>query len=171
MIKIILYISAFILANFLVLWIGVYGLLLSSIFLIPFDFIMRCVFHEQWKGRELFLKLGLLILISSSVTYLINHNTINIAIASVCGFISAQIVAGIFYQAYLKQSYFIKVNGSDFLAIIFDSVVFQFIAFGELNLIVMGLQITLKIIGGLFWYWIFFKKYKIQNSFLKYDNK
>ena len=72
------------------------------------------MFHEQWKGKELILKLGALIITASVLTYFINSGSKNIAIASALGFISAQIVAGIFYQLTIKKSYFIKVNGSDF---------------------------------------------------------
>lgn len=163
-IKIILYIVAFIFSNLLVLKYGQYGLIISSLLLVPFDFIVRCLFHEQWKGSELFLKLGSLVLISSIITYIINKDAQNIALASVFGFISAQIVAGIFYQAYIKESYFIKVNGSDSFGIIFDSIVFQLIAFGIVTPYITISQVLLKITGGLFWYWVIFKKYKLHQK-------
>ena len=52
LIKYILYIIAFVFANLLVQYFGAKGLLLSSLFLIPFDFIMRCLFHEKNKGYK-----------------------------------------------------------------------------------------------------------------------
>jgi uncharacterized PurR-regulated membrane protein YhhQ (DUF165 family) len=162
MIRIILYLTAFIIANFLVLFFGKYGLLLSSLFLIPFDFVMRCLFHEKWKGKELILKLGLIVLSASVLTFLINFNAQNIAIGSAGGFIAAQIFAGIFYQLFIKKSYFIKVNGSDAVGILVDSIVFQFLAFGTFNIYIMISQFILKIFGGLFWYWILFVKLKLQ---------
>ena len=82
------------------------------------------------------------------------------------GFISAQIGAGIFYQFFIKKSYFIKVNGSDAIGIIFDSIVFQLVAFNIINMNVTLSQIGFKIIGGLFWYWLLFTKLKIQNKWL-----
>lgn len=164
MIKIILYLTAFIIANFLVLYFGKYGLLLSSLFLIPFDFVMRCFFHETWKGKELILKLGLIVLSASVLTYLINYNAQNIAIGSAGGFISAQIFAGIFYQLFINKSYFFKVNGSDAVGILVDSIVFQLLAFGSLNIYIMLSQFILKIIGGLFWYWILFVKFNFQSK-------
>lgn len=162
MIRIILYLTAFIIANFLVLFFGKYGLLLSSLFLIPFDFVMRCFFHENWKGKDLILKLGLIVLSASVLTFLINFNAQNIAIGSAGGFISAQIFAGIFYQLFINKSYFFKVNGSDAIGILVDSIVFQFLAFGTFNIYIMISQFILKIIGGLFWYWILFVKFKLQ---------
>lgn len=161
-IKISLYLTAFILANFIVLWFGRYGLIFTALFLIPFDFIMRCFFHETWKGKELIIKLGSLVLISSALTYIINSSAQNIALGSSGGFILAQIFAGIFYQLYINKSLFIKVNGSDAIGILVDSIAFQLIAFHDIDLIVTASQFGLKIIGGLFWYWLLFNRMKIK---------
>lgn len=164
--KIIIYLTAFVLANLMVLWYGKYGLIFTALFLIPFDFVMRCLFHEKWKGKELILKLGGLIIVASVLTYFINSGSKNIAIASAVGFISAQIIAGIFYQLTIKKSYFIKVNGSDFFGIIVDSLLFQLIAFSIIDLNITISQTILKIIGGLFWYWLFFVKLKLQEKWI-----
>jgi len=161
-IKISVYLLAFIFANFIVLWFGAKGLIFTALFLIPFDFVMRCLFHETWKGKELILKLGSLVIAASLITFLINKSALNIALGSAGGFISAQIFAGIFYQFFIKKSYFIKVNGSDAIGILIDSLVFQLVAFHTIDLYVSTGQFILKIIGGLFWYWIIFVKLKIQ---------
>jgi uncharacterized PurR-regulated membrane protein YhhQ (DUF165 family) len=150
---------------------GAPGLILSSLFLIPFDYVMRCIFHETWKGRELIFKFGALILISSVATFLINFDTFWIAVASAVGFIAAQIAAGIFYQSFIKRSFFLKVNGSDFVAIVVDSIIFQLIAFGMMNWWVMSGQIILKIFGGLFWFWIIFTKLKLGEKIKKNNEK
>lgn len=163
-IKISLYLLAFVLANFIVLYFGKVGLIFTALFLIPFDFVMRCLFHEQWKGVELILKLGLLVGVASILTYVINKDAANIALGSVFGFVSAQFIAGVFYQSVINKSYFIKVNGSDAIGIFFDSLVFQFVAFSSIDPIITISQFTLKIIGGLFWYWVIFSKYKLQNK-------
>jgi len=164
--KIAIYLLAFIFANLIVLRYGKTGLIFTALFLIPFDFVMRCMFHEQWKGKELILKLGGLIITASLLTYFINSGSKNIAIASAVGFISAQIVAGVFYQLTIKKSYFIKVNGSDFFGIIFDSIIFQMIAFSAIDTSITISQTILKIVGGLFWYWLFFVKLKLQNKWI-----
>lgn len=159
-IKISLYLLAFVFANFVVLWFGQYGLIFTALFLIPFDFIMRCLFHETWKGKELIVKLGSLVLVSSLLTYIINSQSINIALGSSFGFISAQIIAGIFYQVNINKSIFFKVNGSDAIGILIDSIVFQLVAFSSIDLYVTISQFVLKLIGGLFWYWLLFVKLK-----------
>lgn len=165
-VKISLYLLAFILSNFIVLWFGASGLIVTALFLIPFDFVMRCFFHENWKGKQLIIKLGLLVITASLITYIINVESKNIALGSSLGFISAQIVAGIFYQKFISKSFFFKVNGSDAIGIFVDSFMFQLIAFQSINYNITITQFILKIIGGLFWYWVFFKKLKIQNKWL-----
>lgn len=165
-IKISIYLLAFVLSNFIVLWFGATGLIFTALFLIPFDFVMRCLFHETWKGKELIFKLGALVLTASLLTFLINKNTLNIAIASSVGFISAQLFAGVFYQFFINRSYFVKVNGSDAVGILVDSLIFQLIAFSVILPEITVSQFLLKIAGGLFWYWIIFVKLKLQEKWL-----
>lgn len=160
-IKISLYLLVFVLANFVVLLFGQNGLLITALLLIPFDFVIRCLFHEQWKGKELILKLGALVIVSSLLTYVVNSDSKNIALGSAFGFIAAQIIAGIFYQLTINKKPFIKVNGSDALGIFVDSIIFQLVAFGSIDYYITVTQISLKLIGGLFWYWIIFVKYKL----------
>ncbi len=165
-IKISVYLGAFVLANFVVLWFGATGLIFTALFLIPFDFVMRCVFHETWKGWELIWRMFLLVLSAGVLSYIINIDTKMIAIASVIGYTSAQIVAGAFYQILIQKSYFTKVNGSDALGILVDSMCFQMYAFSSISWSVMSSQFILKIIGGLFWYYIIFKKLKLHEKWL-----
>jgi uncharacterized PurR-regulated membrane protein YhhQ (DUF165 family) len=65
---------------------------------------------------------------------------------------------------FIKKSYFIKVNGSDAIGILIDSIIFQIIAFEIIDIKVMLWQFLLKIIGGFFWYWLIFKKFELQNK-------
>lgn len=163
-IKISIYLLAFILSNFIVLWFGATGLIFTALLLIPFDFVMRCMFHERWKGIELIIKLGALIILSSLITYIINADSKSIALGSMFGFASAQIAAGIFYQIVIRKSYLIKVNGSDLIGILFDSIVFQYVAFNIIDFNITISQTMLKFMGGLFWYWILFNKLKLQDK-------
>ena len=162
MMKYVAYIIGFVASNLMVLNMGAKGLIFSSLFLIPFDFVMRSLFHESWKGWELFIKMGALVLAAAAATFIINAEAKNIALGSCFGFIFAQIFAGLFYQKYIKSAYFFKVNGSDAIGILVDSIVFQLIAFGSIDFSIMGSQFVLKLVGGLFWYWVIFKKLKLQ---------
>jgi len=165
-IKISIYLLAFVLSNFIVLWFGSTGLIFTALFLIPFDFVMRCIFHETWKGFELITKMILLVIAAGLITYFINYETKQIAFASIAGFTGAQVVAGMFYQLSMNKGYFIKVNGSDAVGIMFDSITFQLFAFGVVDWKIFTSQFLLKIIGGLFWYWFIFVKLKLHKKWL-----
>lgn len=162
--KYLIYIAMFIIANFLVLNFGKTGILIASSIFIPFDFVMRCYFQETWKGKDLVFRMGGLILIASVISYFMNYEVKEIAIASFFSFLSSQIIAAILYQLLKKRDYLIKVNGSDLFAIIVDSVIFQSIAFGGIAWGITGGQILIKFVGGFVWYLILFKLLKIQKK-------
>jgi queuosine precursor transporter len=157
------YLISFVGANLLVNHFGPYGLWFSSFFLIPFDFVSRCYFQEIYKGKELIGIMSGLVCAAAFITFMINYDAKMIALASVIGFSSATIVSTVFYQLVKKKSWFIKVNGSDLVAICCDSVLFQLIAFGIISPLVMGGQVIVKFAGGLVWYYILFKRLKIQD--------
>lgn len=157
---IVFYLIALVSANLIVKHFGAPGLWFSSALLIPFDFICRAIFHETWKGEKLVINLLLLTVVSGIVTFVINHKALDIALASFSGIVAVQVFAGIFYQMFMKKSYFFKVNLSDLIAIIVDSITFQLVAFNSVNFEVTGGQMLIKALGGLFWYYIIFKIFK-----------
>mgnify|MGYP000904864287 FL=1 len=154
--KISAYIGALVAANYVVHLYGPTGLLFTAFLLIPFDFVIRCLLHETWKGLGLVVRMAGLIVAAGTITYLTNPATGSIALASVCAFSTAQVVAGLFYQATIKQRPLIKVNGSDLVGIVADSTVFQWVAFGSWSGMLTLEQSALKFAGGLLWYWIIF---------------
>jgi len=158
------YLISLISANLLVQHFGAYALWASSVILIPFDFVTRCLLHEKWKGTELISKLFLLTFAACVATYAINKNAESIALASIIGFASAQVSSGIFYQLNKRKNFFFKVNISDLFAITFDSIFFQLIAFGSINFLVTIGQIAVKFSGGLLWYYILFKRLRIHEK-------
>jgi len=160
----IIYLLSFVGANLLVKHFGPYGLWFSSFFLIPFDFVARCYFQERYKGLELIGTMSALVIAASFITILLNFDARRIAFGSMAGFATATLFATIYYQRVRKKSWFIKVNGSDFVAICCDSVVFQLIAFGSIMPLVTAGQVVVKMAGGLVWYYILFKRLKIQDS-------
>lgn len=157
-----LYLTALVAANLIVKHFGASGLWFASAFLIPFDYFTRCILHETLKGFKLVMVLILLTLVSSFITVVINYEAMEIALASVAGITSVQIVAGLIYQAFKQRSYLFKVNVSDAVAATVDSLVFQFIAFGVFDWTITVGQIAIKIIGGLFWYFVIFKLLKFK---------
>jgi uncharacterized PurR-regulated membrane protein YhhQ (DUF165 family) len=113
---------------------------------------------------ELVTKMFLITFLACGLTYGINKESESVAIASVSGFTSAQVISGIIYQLNRKNNIFLKVNLSDLFAIVFDSIVFQFIAFGSINGFVTCGQIAVKFAGGLIWYYILFKRLRIHEK-------
>lgn len=162
--RISVYVLALVAANLLVLHWGPWGLTFTAFFLIPFDFVMRAALHETWQGRGLWLRLGLLIFVSSLITYGINHEAAQIAKASALAFITAQVSAGIVYQFLRDESFLVKVNISDFVGILCDSIVFQFVAFCWLDAALTCSQVFLKVTGGLLWYYILFERLRVQDK-------
>lgn len=160
-IKISLYLTAFTISNLLVHHFGETGLIITALFFIPFDFVMRCDFQEQYDGRSFIFLMTILVVMASTITIAINHDAQDIAMASVGGFVTAQITAAIFYRRFITRPLWFKVNGSDLVGIVFDSIIFQLIAFHGLNGTITISQVAMKFVGGLFWYWVLFKKYKL----------
>lgn len=164
----IFFLLALVAANLIVKHFGAPGLLISSFLLIPFDFVLRCVIHENYKGFKLFRLLLGLTIAAGLCTYAINHDALNVARGSVAGIVAAQIFAGAFYQLakYKNEGFFIKVNLSDLIAITFDSIAFQIVAFNLFNPSIMLGQIIIKFAGGLLWYFIIFKKLKLHERII-----
>lgn len=161
------FLVAFVAANLIVKHFGATGLIFSSLLLIPFDFICRCLVHEKYTGWKLVFALFCLTLAAAYFTISINRDAKNIARASVLGFTAAQIVAGIVYQFFKRKGtgFFLKVNVSDLFAVIADSIVFQFVAFNSVVWYILVVQICIKFVGGLFWYYIIFKTKIYEKSF------
>lgn len=156
-IRTILYLFAIVCSNLLVARFGLPGMLISSLLLIPFDFVIRAYFHERLRGIQLMVVLAGLVATGALITFAFNANAIRIGIGSVCAFVFANAAASAFYQVFMRKDLLIKVNGSDVVAIIVDSLVFQAIAFGTVVWPVTAGQMALKIIGGFFWYLVLFK--------------
>jgi len=107
---------------------------------------------------ELIFKMGGLVLTASLLTYIVNQDSLQIAIASSVSFCGAQIVAGLFYQSVKKKSRLLKVNGSDAVGVLTDSIIFQLVAFSAISLPITASQFLLKVVGGLIWYYILIEK-------------
>lgn len=159
-----LFLISIILGNLLVHELGRWGVLITSFVFIPFDFVIRCYIHELYTGKKLYVILFSIICLGALATYITNHDAKNIAIGSVSGFAIASLAGSLFYQLSLKQIPLIKVNGSDIIALIVDSIIFQLIAFGSIVWAVTSWQIAVKILGGLLWYYILINKFNLINK-------
>jgi hypothetical protein len=122
-----------------------------SLVFIGLDLTARDNLHDGWRGRGFVWKMGWLILTGSLISYLLNRNAGMIAVASCIAFAAAAIVDTLVYHLLRKQTFFVKVNGSNFWSALVDSLVFPTIAFGGFSpLITLG-QFVAKVGGGFLW--------------------
>jgi hypothetical protein len=158
MIYVPLYLSAIILANLSVAALGdtFPAITIVNAFLfIGLDLTARDQLHETWRGRGLLGKMALLIASGSILSWLLNRNAQQVAIASFVAFAAAAIVDTVVYQLLGRQPRWLRVNGSNLPSAAVDSLLFPTLAFGSfLPAIVFG-QFLAKSIGGFIWSLLF----------------
>jgi hypothetical protein len=92
-----------------------------------------------------------LIFSGSMISYLINKDAKQIAIASCASFFIAGSFDFIVYQVLKGHSRAFKMNASNIVSAIIDSLVFPWIAFKMIDPAFSLGQSSLKIFGGIFW--------------------
>lgn len=128
-----LYLSAAVAANLLVTRFGQRALIFTAFFLIPFDLFTRDILHEYWERNNLWIKMTALILSGSVISTLFSLSAWRVAVASFLSFtLSGFSDAGI-YQLLHGKSVQAKMNVSNFISSILDSLAFPLIAFGSFS--------------------------------------
>jgi hypothetical protein len=151
MIYVFLYLAAIILANLSSAHFGPSASIVNAFLFIGLDLTARDRLHEAWDGRGLAWKMGTLIATGSLLSWVINRDAGQIAVASFAAFAAASLVDAVVYQALRKQGYLVKVNGSNVFGAAVDSLVFPTIAFGGfLPWVTLG-QFAAKVLGGFVW--------------------
>lgn len=159
------YLMAIVAANFIIGKFGFNGLIVTSFALIPFDLFARDILHDRWEGKSLKLKMMALIASGSVLSYLLNSKLEKIAIASFVAFASAGIIDTAIYQVMKNYSSQLRMNTSNALSSIADSLVFTSIVFG-FDLLSVGQQSAVKFAGGAVWVFLYSKywrKYVVLN--------
>lgn len=148
---VVLYLIAIVAANLSVAHFGPTSTIVNAFLFIGLDLTTRDGLHEAWHGKTLWLKMLMLIACGSALSYLLNRNAGQIAIASLVAFAAAGLTDALIYQLLHKRSWFTKVNGSNVFSATVDSVIFPTLAFGSfMPLIVLG-QLAAKVGGGFLW--------------------
>ncbi len=156
-----LYLIAIVIANTIVAWYGQAALVVTAFLLIPFDLVVRDVLHNRWHGNYLWPKMAGLILAGSVLTYLLNADTLKVAVASFVAFCAAGFVDAIVYHILYKQARLIKINTSNLFSALTDSIVFPFLAFDVVSLSLSGAQWAMKFTGGIFWSLVLIRGMKV----------
>jgi len=148
---IILYLAAIVLANLSSAYFGPSASVVNAFLFIGLDLTARDKLHDTWQRRGLWWKMALLIAAGSLISWVLNRNTGQIALASFVAFGCAAIADTVVYQVLHKKTYLVKVNGSNVISAAVDSLVFPTLAFGGfMPLITLG-QFAAKVIGGALW--------------------
>lgn len=148
---VIIYLVAVVLANLSVTWFGPNSIIINAFLFIGLDLTSRDKLHETWQKDHLVMKMTLLILSGSVISWLLNQDSARIAIASFIGFAASATTDTIVYALLYKKSMKTKINGSNFFSAAVDSIVFPTIAFGSIMPLLSLGQFVAKVIGGYIW--------------------
>lgn len=155
MIYIGMYLIAIVLANLSVATFGPDMTIVNAFLFIGLDLTARDRLHDAWRGDRLLPKMAALIAAGSALSWLLNREAGQIAVASFAAFAAAATVDAIVYQLLGKYPRWLRVNGSNVPSALVDSLVFPTLAFGSfLPLIVLG-QFAAKTLGGFAWSLLF----------------
>lgn len=119
---------------------------INAFFLIGLDLALRDWLQVKLKTREM----GLLILASGGITYLLNPSAEMIAIASAIAFTGAAVVDWAVFTK-VTGSWFKRANTSNVAGAAVDSLLFPTIAFGSLMPHIVLMQFVAKVGGGYVW--------------------
>lgn len=148
---VLLYLGTVVVANLSVFYFGPTSTLFNAFFLIALDLTTRDGLHERWYGKHLWAKMFGLIFLGSLFSWLANHSTAQIALASCIAFITAGLADAVVYQFLFRHSRFVKLNGSNLVASAVDSFLFPAIAFGSFIWWATLGQFFAKVAGGYIW--------------------
>lgn len=145
------YLVAIVLANLTIALFGPQMAIVNAFLFIGLDLTARDGLHEIWKGKRLWLKMGALIAIGSILSWLLNRDAGQIALASFVAFACAGIVDAFVYHWLGGYPRWLRINGSNVPSAAVDSIIFPTLAFGVwMPWIVLG-QFAAKVAGGLVW--------------------
>lgn len=155
MIYVIMYLVAIVLANLTVATFGPNMVIVNAFLFIGLDLTARDRLHDSWRGNQLVLKMIALIAAGSILSWVLNRDAAQIAIASFVAFALASIVDAVVYHILGRYPRWLRINGSNIPSALVDSLVFPTLAFGAfLWPIVIG-QFLAKVFGGFTWSMVF----------------
>jgi len=155
LIYVVMYLVAIVLANLTVATFGTSMVIVNAFLFIGLDLTARDRLHDAWRGNRLLPKMAALIAAGSVLSWLLNRNAGQVALASFVAFAAAAMVDTAVYQLLGGYPRWLRINGSNIPSALVDSLVFPTLAFGEfLWPVVLG-QFLAKALGGFAWSMIF----------------
>lgn len=149
------YLVAAVVANLAANHFGQVALPWVAFFIIPFDLCARDVLHDRWLGSDLWLRMAVLVMGGSLLTTFVNFGAWRVAVASALAFLAAGIADTVAYWLLRRHGRLARMNGSNAISAVVDSVVFPTVAFGGLSWALSGAQAVAKFAGGIVWSLLF----------------
>ncbi len=146
-----LYLVAIVSANLVTSRFGVGASYFNAFMFIGLDLTLRDKLHDGFGKHKLF-KMGLLVLTGSIISYLLEAPFV--ALASGVAFLLSGLADTVVYHLTEKFPRFVRVNGSNSVGAVVDSLVFPTIAFGGFSPEITLIQFLCKFLGGFFWYYV-----------------
>lgn len=142
----VLYILVIILANLSTTYFGIWITPFNAFFLIGVELVLRDVMHESLSKSSMLS----IVVIAGVISFIINAESKNIAIAS---FVAIVVSCFVDYYVYSKTKgkWTKRSNTSNFFSGFTDSLIFPLIAFGFFNPYIFTLQWLAKFVGGFIW--------------------
>lgn len=135
-----------IIANLSTTYFGLWVTPLNAFFLIGAELVLRDVMHESLSK----IKLVFIVVLAGFISFIINSESKNIALAS---FLAVFVSCLVDYYVYSKTkgTWIRRSNKSNFFSGFSDSLIFPLVAFGIFNPYIFILQWMAKFIGGFIW--------------------
>lgn len=150
---VVIYLVSIVAANLLIVWLGRWMSVVNAFLFIGLDLVTRDLLHDAWHGKRLALKMGALIAAGSLLSWLLNRDAAQIAIASFVAFALAALTDTAVYAVAVRRgwTWLQRSNGSNVASAAVDSLAFPTIASGGLQPALTILQFVAKTTGGLLW--------------------
>ncbi|HSM57418.1 MAG TPA: VUT family protein [Candidatus Sulfomarinibacteraceae bacterium] len=155
MFYVVLYLGAVVLANLTVTHFGPESAIVVAFLFIGLDLTARDHLHDAWHGKGLVSKMAALIAAGSLLSWLLNRDSQQVAIASFAAFAAAASVDAMVYHVLRRYPRWLRINGSNVPSAAVDSLVFPVLAFGGFPWVIILGQFLAKTAGGFLWSLIF----------------
>lgn len=144
------YLFAIVAANLTVAAFGPTWSVVNAFVFVGLDLTTRDALDDRWHGRA--APMLALILAGGAISWAINRDAAQIAVASTVAFTLASGVDWTVYRLAEHHPRWKRVMGSNVAAAAVDSTVFPLLAFGSVLPLVMLGQFVAKVAGGAMWY-------------------
>jgi hypothetical protein len=149
---VLLWLAAIVGANLSVAHFGPTVSIYNAFLLIGLSLTTRDYLHRAWAGKNLKVKMGLLITAGGLISWFTQPATGQIALGSIIAFIAAEIVDSVVYHRTRS------INKSNTVSAFVDSVLFPTIAFGGFPVLIILGQWVAKFAGGAVWAFLLRRK-------------